>query len=657
MSNAAQLAAARAQDIARKYAAKIAPTQSTHIDSPTSQSVLGKRPNDSLDPSQAYPPAAPTSMKRTKVMIPDGSAMNINYIGLLLGPKGATKTRMEAESGARIVIRGRGSSRDGLNEDDSEDLHVLITADNDAALRRAEDIVNGILTSPDNAQQLKSSQLRSLTQERDTRDTNSNYPIPAPASLPSSSSSSSSSNYADPQANYNERSVNIVIPNEKVGWIIGRSGETVHAIEKSTDSRIHVAREANANGADRTITIYGATAEVIKNAENEIARILSGSRTPFGSAYGGGGGGTGSSHFGGGMNGRSELISIPVDLVGTLIGRNGEKIRTLEARSGAKIKVSKEMESDPSKPHMRDIRLEGGYAEIDAAKREINDLVRDNATGNGYHHGNDRGGDRSDHISGGATATLHVPKSSIGVVIGRNGETIKQIQKMTDTRIVVSKEDINDHREVTISGDPLQIEQARLQIDNLVQHKQLTGGLIQLQTYPTAQPPQQQQPPQAGYGYAQYPPYAQQPAYDHQYYGGGYGAAPQSAAAPVDPHAYPAYAGYGAGGSNGAAPAAAPPPAEVSLPQPPADPALFNKYWESLTAEQQNAYRAQYNAQQSAQQTQTQAPSSAATTPSHANQGAAAPAYYQQQYYDNNQYAQQQQQHAYAYDQQQPPQR
>ncbi len=48
--------------------------------------------------------------------------------------------RLEQESGARIVIRGRGSARDnrpgGLGSDpsDNEDLHVLVTADNDESL-------------------------------------------------------------------------------------------------------------------------------------------------------------------------------------------------------------------------------------------------------------------------------------------------------------------------------------------------------------------------------------------------------------------------------------------------------------------------------------------------------------------------------------------
>ena len=50
------------------------------------------------------------------------------------------------------------------------------------------------------------------------------------------------------QANYNELSLNVIIPNDQVGLIIGRSGEIAYAIEKSTDTRLHTVREGNTNG-------------------------------------------------------------------------------------------------------------------------------------------------------------------------------------------------------------------------------------------------------------------------------------------------------------------------------------------------------------------------------------------------------------------------
>jgi hypothetical protein len=58
---------------------------------------------------------------------------NYNFIGLVIGPRGVTQKAMEKESGAKIVIRGRGSSKEGAKNrsdgglDDEDQLHVLIT--------------------------------------------------------------------------------------------------------------------------------------------------------------------------------------------------------------------------------------------------------------------------------------------------------------------------------------------------------------------------------------------------------------------------------------------------------------------------------------------------------------------------------------------------
>jgi len=56
----------------------------------------------------------------------------------VIGPRGATQKAMEKESGAKIVIRGKGSIKQGMagrNDGgaDSEDaMHVMIQADTEA---------------------------------------------------------------------------------------------------------------------------------------------------------------------------------------------------------------------------------------------------------------------------------------------------------------------------------------------------------------------------------------------------------------------------------------------------------------------------------------------------------------------------------------------
>jgi uncharacterized protein YjbJ (UPF0337 family) len=81
--------------------------------------------------------------------------------GLLIGPRGSNQKRMEDESGAKILIRGKGSSKDPTGDmDENEELHVLITGDTDEAIAKAQSAVEDILFNPQQAMRLKQEQLR-----------------------------------------------------------------------------------------------------------------------------------------------------------------------------------------------------------------------------------------------------------------------------------------------------------------------------------------------------------------------------------------------------------------------------------------------------------------------------------------------------------------
>ena len=49
--------------------------------------------------------------KKKKVYIPVEKHPDINFIGLLIGPGGENQRRMQQASGAKIAIRGKGSSK------------------------------------------------------------------------------------------------------------------------------------------------------------------------------------------------------------------------------------------------------------------------------------------------------------------------------------------------------------------------------------------------------------------------------------------------------------------------------------------------------------------------------------------------------------------
>ncbi|KAI3363566.1 hypothetical protein L3Q82_012177 [Scortum barcoo] len=88
------------------------------------------------------------------------SVKKFNFVGRILGPRGLTAKQLEAETGCKIMVRGRGSMRDRKKEEQNrgkpnwehlnEDLHVLITVDDtqnraEIKLRRAVEEVNKLL--------------------------------------------------------------------------------------------------------------------------------------------------------------------------------------------------------------------------------------------------------------------------------------------------------------------------------------------------------------------------------------------------------------------------------------------------------------------------------------------------------------------------------
>ena len=108
-----------------------------------------------------------------KVYIPTRDFPELNFIGLLIGPRGNTLKKMETESGAKVSIRGKGSVKEGkirsdgnLAPGEEEDLHCLITADSDDKIKKCTELINKIIETatsvPEGQNELKRLQLREL---------------------------------------------------------------------------------------------------------------------------------------------------------------------------------------------------------------------------------------------------------------------------------------------------------------------------------------------------------------------------------------------------------------------------------------------------------------------------------------------------------------
>lgn len=86
-----------------------------------------------------------------KVYIPVKDYPEINFFGLLVGPRGNSLKKMERESGAKISIRGKGSVKEGKGrpggqaEDENDELHCLITAETEEKVQNCVKLINTVI--------------------------------------------------------------------------------------------------------------------------------------------------------------------------------------------------------------------------------------------------------------------------------------------------------------------------------------------------------------------------------------------------------------------------------------------------------------------------------------------------------------------------------
>lgn len=139
-------------------------------------------------------------------------------------------------------------------------------------------------------------------------------------------------------------------PGDKVGRIIGRMGATIKDLQSRTGTRIQV--DQKVPGDQKPITITGSRADVenAKRAINEVLTSDAPSSVP---------------------GDTSRSIECPQGIVGRIIGRGGETIRSLQQASNAHILVDQNFpEGAPRK-----VTISGRPESVERAFKMITELI------------------------------------------------------------------------------------------------------------------------------------------------------------------------------------------------------------------------------------------------------------------------------------------
>lgn len=165
-----------------------------------------------------------------------------------------------------------------------------------------------------------------------------------------------------------QSSIRLLISHNLMGSVIGRNGLKIKAIQDASGARMFAQKEMLPQSTERIVEVHG-SAESIGRAIEDIGRALledwdraagtvyfhpgaadersgrrpgQSGRRSNGDAPRGRGSPSPNSPSAQPSNLRTQNISIPSDMVGCIIGRNGTKITEIRRLSGSKISIAKE---------------------------------------------------------------------------------------------------------------------------------------------------------------------------------------------------------------------------------------------------------------------------------------------------------------------------
>lgn len=288
----------------------------------------------------------------------------------------------------------------------------------------------------------------------------------------------------------------VVIPNNMVGYVIGRGGENVKRIVNETGCKVQF--DPVADSPVRRAVLVGRSGARVEQAKM-IIQQLAAERTPdqrptYHSSN--------SQIPTAGMV--NEDMAVEQVYVGLIIGKGGETIRSIVEKSGCKLFFAPEAERDPETGN-RILKLTGTAASVECAKRTVNEIIQNSLQhkGNSARPGQFAGYNASGgnpHSSGlpannqrqGYQAynsrlppvqeTLIVPLEYAGRVIGTAGVVIKAIGR--EFRCLCRALPMDDPQSVqhpgkrvfVLSGQQHAVDQAKARIMSIVSESESQGG-------------------------------------------------------------------------------------------------------------------------------------------------------------------------------------
>ncbi|KAF6025233.1 FUBP1 [Bugula neritina] len=259
------------------------------------------------------------------------------------------------------------------------------------------------------------------------------------------------------------------IPNRVVGLVIGSKGESITQIQAQSGCRIQIAPDPPPGQTliERQVSLNG-TADSIAKAKDLINKTINEA------------GHTSNGGIPSDQGGEFCLVGqtttemmIPGNKVGLVIGKGGDTIKQLQAKSNCKMMMVQDGPYQTS--HEKPLRITGDASNIESAKRMVTDLMNSKdlpPRGPPGVSGFNQYGDA------GLPESVPVPREAVGIIIGKGGDMIKNIQGKFNVRVQFQNDTGGPQRICDISGAPNDVFAAKQHVLELISDsEQRSGGL------------------------------------------------------------------------------------------------------------------------------------------------------------------------------------
>lgn len=251
--------------------------------------------------------------------------------------------------------------------------------------------------------------------------------------------------YLDGTIQNGEKILDIMVPGQKVGFIIGKGGDMIRQLQERANVKMTIIQQSSeVTDGQKQLRIVGDPAKVdiaqqlvkdlLVEKEMEMLKYKNKPDRNHHNSHSHSNHNNNSNEYGGQM-GCQNYLEIPVSpqFIGLVIGKSGENIKRISHETGAKVVVDVS-KTDPTGNKLCQISAMNPN-QLNMAAEMVRDILNNAMS-------NKRGGRRdrdNDLQAGGEEVKIQVPHNKTGIIIGKGGENIRALKQQCGCQIELEK--------------------------------------------------------------------------------------------------------------------------------------------------------------------------------------------------------------------------